>query len=269
MAADPDGILQQRHGSSRSSDQATDTAFHMSSCSPEQRGKDLPSCTGARKDLQSCIQSTEVSVDKAAATRRTSTSISCQAGDGLVLSPSCFAPSKLSAAAMSMCSIAPFDMAMPLTGGASSQRHVPRSQQQQQQVDDAHVNGLIDRARGIKHAVDKEQRGKRWTVRALCKYLESALVYMEACENSHQATAKSSRRTAWWVRPKSQMLPRGYIDMLIASLDKPLCLFNVFSHKVLHSCSGWQRCIGTRPRCSSAPRNSPRVPSDRSSPRSS
>lgn len=202
MGADLEqSLLQQRNGSSRSSEQATDIAFHVSSCSPEQRdgwvGKDLKglpmSCTGGMGAPQGQTGALTINSSRTTDAQRTSTSVSCQAGIGVVLPSSCFASTKVSAAAMSMRSISPFDMAMPLLGSGSQLSPRPP------QIDDTYVNSLIDRARSIKHAVDREQKGKRWTVRALCKYLESALVYMEACENSHQLNTKSLRRTAWWV----------------------------------------------------------------------
>lgn len=197
--ADEETHVDQRKGSSGSSDQATDTVFMLSSCSPEQRDgrggdelKDLPSCTGGRNDIPGGTgMEIPVANHKTAPSSRRSTSLACQAGNGFVLAPSCLAPSKLSAAAISIRSISPFDMTMPVAGPSQEQPTKPY------QVDDVYINGLIDRARNIKHAVDKEQKGKRWTVRALCKYLESSLVYMEACEHSHQSNTKSSRRIAW------------------------------------------------------------------------
>ena len=183
-------LQRQRNGSSGSSEHATDTAFLMSSCSPDQQNgtpvdvDELPSGTGRET-------AHDASKGDPPAAKRIAVSVSCQAGSGMLLPPSCISSTGFSSAAASMRSISPFDLLTPQAG--SSQRP-PK-----QLVDDAFINGLIDRAKSIKYAVDREQQGKRWSVRALCKYLESALVYMEACEHSHQSPGKSVRRTAWWV----------------------------------------------------------------------
>ena len=167
--------LRKRNGSSGSSDHATDTEFHMASSSPDQPG-DLPSCTGRG-----------VSVSGPGQLRRDDAA--CQAGNGIVLPPSCVFSSLLSSAANSMRSISPFDFHTPVPssstagGGRATIAASTSSGLSLRPEDDPLVTEMVGRARGIKKAADAGRGPKgELTVPLLCKYIESALVYMEACE---------------------------------------------------------------------------------------
>ena len=198
-----------RNGSSGSSDQATDTEIILSS-SPDLHGfagGDLPICSGRLESVSGPVRDD----------RWQHMSAACQAGDGIVLPRACITgiAASLSAAAASMCSLSPFDLHTPaMVSNGIAATAGPSAKPE----DDPAVKEMLNRAKGIKKAADAGRGPKgELSVLLLCRYIESALVYMEACEHvlssgggSSGGAGKifettstglklSSKVTLWWV----------------------------------------------------------------------
>mmetsp|Transcript_40163 Transcript_40163/g.89110 ORF Transcript_40163/g.89110 Transcript_40163/m.89110 type:complete len:587 (+) Transcript_40163:120-1880(+) len=161
------GIVQ-APGSS-SSDQATTLAYSMSS--PE-HGELLVGPVSApgstKKQAPKAVVTTSSIRNQPAAP-----SLSVQAGQGTILPSPLLELSGHSDAANSMRSISPFDLQMPTISRRSAE-----------QITDEVVTRKVEAAQNVKRSAD-QQRGSvtsPWSIVALSKYVESALMFMEACE---------------------------------------------------------------------------------------
>ena len=168
-----------RNGSSGSSDQATDTEIILSSSQDLHgfAGGDLPSCTGRLESVSGPARDD----------RRQHRPAACQAGDGIILPQSCITgiAASFSAAATSMSSLSPFDLHTPaMVSNGSGATMAEAMGQNSKPEDDPVVKEMLERAKGIKKAADAGRGPKgELSVLLLCQYIESALVYMEACEH--------------------------------------------------------------------------------------
>ncbi|GAX75490.1 hypothetical protein CEUSTIGMA_g2933.t1 [Chlamydomonas eustigma] len=144
------------------SDQGTLTGYSLQSSSPE---GEPPCCSGRGSLVDHVVQAQHFA-------SKNSLSSSCQVGRGRIMPFSSLRPTHFCAAALSMQSISPAQMC--LNYPPSGQRY----------VDENASTSLIENARNTKHAADLERGGKTapWTVKALCRQVESAILFMEACE---------------------------------------------------------------------------------------
>lgn len=155
--------IQPRSSEQAASDQATLTAVNL---------PDSP-------DQGACCQNSRVDSSNAA----------CQAGAGMLLPPSCLSHAALrNGTAAAKSTLSPFSLSMPL-----------RPQQSASHIDEKSISAMLMKAKELKHAADSERGGHsaQWTLRALVKYLESALQFMEACNcmtrASHHVHDRSGR----------------------------------------------------------------------------
>ncbi len=88
----------------------------------------------------------------------------------MIVAPSCLPPTVWStAAAASINSLSPHLL------------HATAPRRPAEHIDEALIDGIFKAARDLKHAADREWRGGK-SVKALCKHVESAILFMEACE---------------------------------------------------------------------------------------
>lgn len=191
-AGRPGQQVDHRPGSSTSDDQATMIMFP----SPDEPGHRIPEGM--------CQQQTEEASLRYAAEPQQEhllnhrPSVGCQAGHSVVLAPSCLDSSSCSFAAASMCSVSPFDFLLPSLARRSPEK-----------VDDDFIGSIMNKAKDAKYAADKQRGGLAapWTVEALCKYVQSAVMFMEACEYILRASKERSGRL---VRLRAGTVPGLY-----------------------------------------------------------
>jgi hypothetical protein len=160
------------HGSS-DSDQGTLTGYSLQSSSPE---GEPPCCSGRGTTIETIAEERCFEL-------KISHSNYSQAGRGRVMPFSSLRLPHYCAAAVSMQSISPAHL------------YLSPAPPVQCCDDEQEIDRLLQKAVDTKHAADLERGSKTalWTVRALCRLVESAILFMEACEYMVQCSTNVDR----------------------------------------------------------------------------